>query len=233
MSVKKKVCYFSSPLGPAPPHIKAASFSLNVNIKSVDHKSQHSLHKLPLPQPLILPSDEGEEREGSYCERKRLREGETERERVREMEVERGRSNKNNYLLQRFDICWTLPPSKNVQRRHPIKFGGGLDLFGTVFGAVTQSSCWEQKKTKKQISYCNWYLFAPFFSCFHWWLLIYKLICMYNRFQGEWESRMTVTELWRPIGELGSAITPFFFCCRTPAVSPPFGNEFLQKCFLC
>lgn len=78
---KKKVCYFSSPLGPAPPHIKAASFSLNVNIKSVDHKSQHSLHKLPLPQPLILPSDEGEEREGSYCERKRLREGETERER--------------------------------------------------------------------------------------------------------------------------------------------------------
>lgn len=35
-----------------------------------------------------------------------------------------------------------------MQRRHPIKFGGGLDLFGTVFGAVTQSSCWKQKNKK-------------------------------------------------------------------------------------
>lgn len=148
------------------------------------------------------------------------------------MEVERGRPNKNNYLLQRFEICWTLPPSKNVQRRHPIKFGGGLDLFGTVFGAVTQSSCWKQKKLKnKQISYCNWYLFAPFFSCFHWWLLIYKLICMYNRFQGEWESRMTVTELWRPIGELGSAITPFFFAAEHQQFPHHLATNFCRNVF--
>lgn len=57
----------------------------------------------------------------------------------REMEMERGRSNKNNYLLQRFDICRTLPPSENVQLRHPIKFGGGLAQFSNR--GVTQSSC--------------------------------------------------------------------------------------------
>lgn len=58
-------------------HIKAASFSPNVNIKSVDHKSQHSLHKLPLPQPLILPSDEGKsEGGGSRCEEEAEVEGE-------------------------------------------------------------------------------------------------------------------------------------------------------------
>lgn len=60
---KKSVLLQQSP-GTCSPHIKAASFSLNVNIKSVDHKSQHSLHKLPLPQPLILPSDEGERGRG-------------------------------------------------------------------------------------------------------------------------------------------------------------------------
>lgn len=66
VSVKKrKKCATSAvPWDLLPPHIKAASFSLNVNIKSVDHKSQHSLHKLPLPQPLILPSDEGERGRG-------------------------------------------------------------------------------------------------------------------------------------------------------------------------
>lgn len=64
VSVKKSVLLQQSPGTSPPPHIKAASFSLNVNIKSVDHKSQHSLHKLPLPQPLILPSDEGERGRG-------------------------------------------------------------------------------------------------------------------------------------------------------------------------
>lgn len=40
----------------------------------------------------------------------------------REMEIESKRANKNNYLLHRFDICRTHPPSENVWRRHPIKF---------------------------------------------------------------------------------------------------------------
>lgn len=90
--VSKKKCATSAvPWDLLPPHIKAASFSLNVNIKSVDHKSQHSLHKLPLPQPLILPSDEGERgrgvtARGSYGGRERWRERDGDREREREIQ---------------------------------------------------------------------------------------------------------------------------------------------------
>lgn len=59
-----------------------------MNIKSVHHKSQHSLHKLPLPQPLILPSDEGERGRGVTARGSDGgREGEMEME--REIEIQK------------------------------------------------------------------------------------------------------------------------------------------------
>lgn len=38
----------------------------------------------------------------------------------------------NYYLLQRSDICQTLPPSENVKRQHPMKSGGGPAQFSIV-----------------------------------------------------------------------------------------------------
>lgn len=43
----------------------------------------------------------------------------------------------NYYLLQRSDICQTLPPSENVTRQHPMKSGGGpapFSIMSPVFG---------------------------------------------------------------------------------------------------
>lgn len=43
----------------------------------------------------------------------------------------------NYYLLQRSDICQTLPPSENVTRQHPMKSGGGpapFSIISPVFG---------------------------------------------------------------------------------------------------
>lgn len=125
---KKSVLLQQSP-GTCSPHIKAASFSLNVNIKSVDHKSQHSLHKLPLPQPLILPSDEGERGRGVSA---RGSDGGREGRRERWWE-ERWRWKAREPTKQLLaSWIWHLPNApcfrkkkKNAWLQHPIKFGRG------------------------------------------------------------------------------------------------------------
>lgn len=39
------------------------------------------------------------------------------------------REKTNYYLLQRSDICQTLPLSENMKRQHPMKSGGGPAQF--------------------------------------------------------------------------------------------------------
>lgn len=129
VSKKKKVCYFSSLLGSAPPthtHTSKQPVSLLMWISNLCITSPSSLHKLPLPQPLILPSDEGERGRGVTA---RGSDGERKRWRWRD------RDPKKNQLLLASEI-WHLP-NENVKRQHPMKSGGGparFSIMSSFFG---------------------------------------------------------------------------------------------------
>ena len=208
------MCYFSSPLGPAPPHIKAASFSLNVNIKSVDHKSQHSLHKLPLPQPLILPSDEGERGRGVTA-----RGSDGGRERWRERDGDREREIQQKQLLA--SEIWHLPNAPSFWKCAAPASNKIWRRFRLNLAVLAE------KKTN--ISDCRPRSFASLFCrcCFKWLVLIHNLVGICNRLKDEWESRVPVTELWHPIGERGSAMSSvsLLTVLHQFTLCSPFGNS--------
>lgn len=131
---KKKKCATSAVSWDLPPpthtHTSKQPVSLLMWISNLCITNPSSLHKLPLPQPLILPSDEGERGRGVTA---RGSDGERKRWRWRDRDPKKI----NYYLLQRSDICQTLPPSENVKRQHPVKSGGGparFSIMSSFFG---------------------------------------------------------------------------------------------------
>ncbi len=158
------------------------------------------------------------EREGGELLREEAMEGGRDGE--REMEIDRERSNKNNYLLQRFDICRTHPPSENMQLQHPIKFGGGQAQF-SISAVMHRVIVGKEKHCLLSMVFI-----CTFLSYFKWFLLMYNLIVIYNRFKDKWErgdaGDRAVTSYWR-----AGKCNELFPCWQsyTSIVCPPFANN--------